>query len=61
MSLKNEEFKENIQFNKTIELKYTHYNTTQIGFYKELVKKYTEEKAIECYNGLTQKKNLVIF
>ena len=39
MSIKNEEFKENIQFNKTIELKYIHYSSTQIGFYKELVKK----------------------
>ena len=54
MSIKKEEFKENIQFNKSIELKYTHYNSTQIGFYKELVKKYTEERAIE-------KKNLAIF
>lgn len=55
MSIKNEEFKENIQFNKTIELKYTHYNSTQIGFYKELVKKYTEERAIECYLDFIEK------
>ena len=60
MSIKNEEFKENIQFNKSIELKYTHYNSTQIGFYKELVKKYTEERAIECYNGLTKEKSSYI-